>query len=372
MPLVAWLVVFWGMTGCLSGVHSDPNCHADTPHIAGDGCCPPGATTESDSDCIIVCGDNKCNGAESCYTCPIDCKDCPESIWKEVATPTENNLNAIWGTSQDDVWVVGQRGVILRWNGTEWANIDSPTMYDLHDVWAIDTDDAWAVGDEGTLLRWNGSVWTLIPDVASSGDYDGDPDDLVSVHGTSAEDVWVLVKYYEDMILHFNGVSWKSYPNSHEKAGKQVFSVSKTDAWILDDNLYRWNGISWSSATMTLSNEINFGGIWGNSSDDVWAVGSDYLNIFSGGLVFHFTGQEWEEAPRLPYPASSPQAVWGDGQSLWALNNDGVINRLDGESWTCEQPTMYLMLFFNDIWGTSADNIWAVGDKGIILHRAGE
>jgi hypothetical protein len=46
--------------------------------IDGDGCCPVGCPTETDSDCRAVCGDGRVGGGETCdppATCPAACPD---------------------------------------------------------------------------------------------------------------------------------------------------------------------------------------------------------------------------------------------------------------------------------------------------------
>src|SRR5262245_41031364 len=32
-------------------------------------------------------------------------------------TPTGNDLRGIWGTADDDIWVVGAHGTVARWDG---------------------------------------------------------------------------------------------------------------------------------------------------------------------------------------------------------------------------------------------------------------
>jgi len=66
-----------------------------TAPASGDGCCPPGATMLTDSDCIGVCGNGVVEAGESCDTgiavgagaCPIACNDGMNCTTDRVANP---------------------------------------------------------------------------------------------------------------------------------------------------------------------------------------------------------------------------------------------------------------------------------------------
>jgi hypothetical protein len=48
---------------------------AITSAASGDGCCPPGANTTTDSDCAPICGNQVKEGSEKCDPCPSSCND---------------------------------------------------------------------------------------------------------------------------------------------------------------------------------------------------------------------------------------------------------------------------------------------------------
>src|SRR5687767_6531273 len=69
-----------------------------------------------------------------------------------------NVLNAVSGTSANDVWAVGvshdgtppSRTLIEHWDGAQWSIVPSPSpdnqLNELRGVAAISATDAWAVG----------------------------------------------------------------------------------------------------------------------------------------------------------------------------------------------------------------------------------
>ncbi len=45
---------------------------------------------------------------------------------EDPAFPSETNLYKIWGPSADELYVVGEAGVALRWDGTRWTRLSTP------------------------------------------------------------------------------------------------------------------------------------------------------------------------------------------------------------------------------------------------------
>ena len=46
-------------------------------------------------------------------------------------------MNKIWGTSSQDLYVVGYGGNIAHYNGSSWTKIESGTDLDIQDIWGI-------------------------------------------------------------------------------------------------------------------------------------------------------------------------------------------------------------------------------------------
>jgi len=66
--------------------------------------------------------------------------------WSQVASPTSGDLNAVWGSSADDVWAVGVD--ILHWRGSSWVKVPEPNGFRLcTDIWGSSGNDVWQVGE---------------------------------------------------------------------------------------------------------------------------------------------------------------------------------------------------------------------------------
>ncbi|MET0384359.1 MAG: hypothetical protein ABW321_00295 [Polyangiales bacterium] len=82
-----------------------------------------------------------------------------------------------------------------------------------------------------------------------------------------------------------------------------------------------------------------------------------------------------------PAPAPAPvvdqaalnhvlRAVWGSSASdVWAVGNDGALLHYDGHAWSAARSDTTSHL--TGVSGTAADDVWAVGENGAVLHYDG-
>lgn len=61
----------------------------------------------------------------------------------------------------DDVWAVGQEGIIAHFDGTTWSAYTSPTTVDLRAIDMVSPDEGWAAGDRGIILHYLDSEWSV-------------------------------------------------------------------------------------------------------------------------------------------------------------------------------------------------------------------
>ncbi len=79
--------------------------------------------------------------------------------WQSVDTGADGDLNAVAVASPQHALAVGERGLVLRWDGHAWQRLDSGTVRDLHAVTLIDDSSGFVAGDRGTLLRYDGETF---------------------------------------------------------------------------------------------------------------------------------------------------------------------------------------------------------------------
>jgi len=59
----------------------------------------------------------------------------------------------VWGSSPKNIFVVGQAGLILHYDGSTWLELNSPTTEHLYKVWGRSACELYATGANGTLIK---------------------------------------------------------------------------------------------------------------------------------------------------------------------------------------------------------------------------
>ena len=147
-----------------------------------------------------------------------------DGVWHEQSLPpldqSITQFLAIWGTSSTDVYIVGAAGAILHstGNGT-WVQQQSGSSSYLHGVWGSSATDIYAVGLGGVILHSNGdAAWTISTPTVH---------DLLSVWGSSRKNVYAVGR--EGTILHFDGSSWTPMQSGTLSDLASVWGTSSTD-----------------------------------------------------------------------------------------------------------------------------------------------
>jgi hypothetical protein len=201
-------------------------------------------------------------------------------------------LRDIWGAG-GHIFAVGDGGTIVHHNGTMWSDesAGSGTMEELRGVWGPAADDFWAVGTCGTIRRYDGNTWntTTVDDTVQF--------QFNAVWGNAAGEVFIAGEGI------FCTPSLQTAGNLHVEGVTLLFTGSE------------WEQLR----TYTFEDLI---GLWGSSSRDVWAVGTN-------GLMLNYSGgPAW--SPEIPVaPASALRDVWGvDRNTAFAVGSGGTILRL--------------------------------------------
>jgi hypothetical protein len=190
------------------------------------------------------------------------------TAWKRVQSPntgdssTDNMLFGIAAHGADDIWAVGQREegsgtqpLTLHWNGSKWRVASAPTLGDapfgssLVDV-DIDPMHAWAVGSyasgtslKGFILRRDGTTWKRVklPSFPAGTVIEG-------VKAVSPRNVWAVgEENTKNLLLHWNGRSWKKVPVASPGAVENIFydidALSSNEIWAVGQSRDAGGGI---------------------------------------------------------------------------------------------------------------------------------
>ena len=276
------------------------------------------------ADCAILHFDGHAWGRMAAAACPY------------------SDLTALWGSSAQDVFAVGPSHTILHHDGAEWLRMDTGDMRTgLQGVWGSSSQDVYAVGYdslyngetyswEGRVWHYDGSAWTNV--------VTGTIPSLRAVWGSGANDVYAVGE--KGTILHYDGATWRDTNTTGiTKTLNAIWGASPTDVFAAGDSgtMLHYDGLTWNSMPSSAQYD-NFIDLWGSSGADVYGV-----TRFGYGSLMHFDGRAWSEigtSGEYAYYTSYQKGIWGFAPSdIWLVGRSylspvGQVFRFDGATQT--------------------------------------
>ena len=298
--------------------------------------------------------------------------------------PLSAGVRRLWASGPNDIWGVGNGGVVQRFTGVKWESVPSTTSNFLWGVAGSGSSDVWMVGEGGDVLTWDGSSLKMLPAKASTSMHavyverptgriwvagrDGrveycerpctawisaGPPDVTSyfydIAGTGPTDIWAAGA--DGMVWHWNGVAWAEVKTGVTSTLYAIFIRTPNDIWFSGDGgtVLHWNGLS----MRTLSGGIpTLNDIWGSAPDNLWAVGI-------AGSIYHYDGKTWQAVKSGV--SNELTSVWGSSASdIWAVGSE-VILHYDGKAWerpTGKQKPQAIPTDIPVVWGTDQSNVY--------------
>lgn len=320
------------------------------------------------------------------------------STWSsiDVSSLTTAHLNAVWGTSSDNVFVVGEGGTILHYNSEllQWETMQSPTTKRLTFVWGLGPNEVYAGGGGGTILRFDGSEWRLMTNASpglvldmwgtSKADlhavgaaeilhYEGDgferpapspfPEPNYTSLAAAGQDLYVGGKTIY-LLDRFTG-TWTDTQMPPMSYGpvQELWSSSTFDLYAAAGDLQHYDGDTWATITLPgATGEAD--GVWGSSSTNVYVVGGS-------GKIWHHTGSNPTTNWALEPSGTTVylDGVWGSGPTdVFAVGNGTILHSTGNGTWA---PMQTLGEYLLSIHGTAPNDVFAVGFNGAIVHYDG-
>jgi hypothetical protein len=187
---------------------------------------------------------------------------------------TTNNINGVWGSSDSNVFAVGNGGTILHYDGAAWSAKASPTVNNLNSIWGSLPTHVFAVGDNGTILHYDGTTWSTQASPVTN--------KLNSVWGFS--DLYAYAVGDDGALLFYNG-TWTSPmpPGTFTVNLNAVWGLSGSDVFVVGDGgtIAHFGG-SPPGGFMDSGTTQNLYDVWGGSGADVFAVGAN-------GTILHYS-----------------------------------------------------------------------------------
>lgn len=278
-----------------------------------------------------------------------------------MASGTTAYLRAVWGSGPTDIFAVGYLGSVLHFDGKAWtAMVHKAGTNKLTGVWGAGASgDVWVVGERGAVLRYNraAKTWTGAS-IETSGSLNG-------IWGSGPGDIY--------------SVGWRRYPNNFRTAWRvyiftgKAWNVSLDPGGVTLNNHLRgvWGsgpGEVVAAGTRTVVYQtagkwylVNIGQL---DMRAVWGGPGRALVVGNNGAAGWLANGTW--TPVTSGTSSNLHGVWGaSAKEIYMVGASGTALLHDGSSFKklCTGSSAHLW----GIWGTGKE-VFAVGDHGTILR----
>jgi hypothetical protein len=220
----------------------------------------------------------------------------------------------------------------------------------------MSANDIYAVGENEKVLHYDGSFWTSARE-----------DKPYAPRAAWAESkTRMVVASYSGGVYIFDGGSWKETYCGADLRVSAFGGTAINDlyGYFHDRTILHFDGSGWSVSADSLNREQH--AFWTAGSDDIFSVGSRSIYRFDG------TGWSVMLDDRTFFGTGTFHLldVWGSSsENIYAVGInglEGVIARYDGEAW--KRMEGEFGGFLEGVWGTSENNVFAVGHDGIFHY----
>lgn len=215
--------------------------------------------------------------------------------FETLVTPGVETLFGVWGTSPSNVFAVGgdsnnpdASGVIWHFDGTTWTAQDTAAINPdgiplLFKVWGRSDNEIYAVGTRGTILRYDGTSWSQLASPTTR--------TLFTVHGN--DDVVVACGGSQSgVIVESTGGAFADVSPAGVVQMNGAFASSGTVLTV-----GREGGVAFRSPSgwageetgLNLDLVLDYHAAWVDPDGGIWAVGGNIIgDPQTDGLVAYY------------------------------------------------------------------------------------
>jgi hypothetical protein len=292
---------------------------------------------------------------------PILDVPCDErSPWTEVAVDDQRGLSDVWSSGDGALWFAGGAGAILEYRDSEWTDY-SVESDDLMAIHGSSTNDIWVVGRNGYAARWDGAAWKPVDTHTTK--------ILLGVWAIAPNDVWMIG---EEGVRRFDGTDVVIEPSWPDGPMNAIWASGPTDVRIAaNTETFRFDGARFTTYRVEHSGRLT--AIWGKDGDRVWALGHNDADK-PGFAMFDTDRWLFGAAPRRAFFF----ALWGvDADGLFAGSSESSIFFWNEARGWCREYAGGIGAI-TGFWGASHSDVWAAGSisgtdgetRPIVLRRS--
>ena len=188
----------------------------------------------------------------------------------------QGGIQEIWGSSPDDVYLVGTDGYVVHYDGEKYQKLSTGTTYDFNDIWGVG-DTAVAVASNWLFDHTYSYLLRLV-----HGKTLAVPEWNTRSLGRAHKSIWFEhlnhLHVVGGFIQEWKGDEWWTYL-SHNLTDLSAFSFkirgnAENDFFISGDLglLVHWNGNSWQRYNPFDEEQRNYYHSMSVQADHVWVI----------------------------------------------------------------------------------------------------
>jgi hypothetical protein len=303
-------------------------------------------------------------GSVPAWPAPAEARRDAWTAWNPI--PVGLIIRGVRGERPDDVWAWSDWG-IMHWDGRRWTRVRRP-LRGYGTIAAVGESEGvlWVRLERLHLGRSRGCI--LEADRIETHDWcrkDGEwrLDGCGARRGGGASS-W-LGPITTDTFVGRDELArlWSAHPHTASLppiALERGYRVGGGELWAVDGDgrwLAHFDGARWTAAT-----NQSIRAIWLAGDDDGWRIDDGGLRRWDGG--------DWKAAVRPPERLTS---IWGAAaDDVWAVGGDGLVMHFDGQRWRQQQLAGAAAL--GGVTGRARDDVWVsgfIGGDGFTAHWDG-
>lgn len=288
------------------------------------------------------------------------------SQWEHVNAGTVN-FNAVAGSAPDNVFMVGDQGTILHWNGAALLREESGTTANLRGVAVADTTLAYAVGEQGTILRRQDEVW-----VAET------PLTTAVLNGVCVSAGYAVAAGEQGTVLIANQGVWALVPNSRND---NYYAVADTAVGpvivgslgvVVQPNLAQATVPEIPPRITNAYSKTLAGAVgWSQGAFIVGLDGSVFSWTPGQGVRLDLTKDQFSNDVPLT-PQKFLRAISMQGDTAWIVGHQGAVMTMfrgpPQPMWSFKPWPVPDDHWLTGVYAAAADDVWIVGRSGLILR----
>jgi hypothetical protein len=236
----------------------------------------------------------------------------------KLPTPGDETLFGVWGTSAENLWVVGGDtnnpefgGVLWRYNGSTWSVYDTTQIRsngvpNLFKVWGRSAGELYAVGNRGVFLRYDGDSWSELNT--------GSVRPLFTVHGN---DTLVVASggFVDGVVIEFDGTAFaqRAQPGVVQMNGVFLAEDGAGVAAGITGGISRRGETGWEVTDDGLDTLFDFHAVFVDPEGGTWAVGGDLSVALEKGMLAYagprLINSAIVDLPKCPPGQFNPEAT---------------------------------------------------------------